>query len=345
MYLGLSKSSCSSLRSQCQWLHFLFSSILVLFLIFIATPTVTKMSWKRTSSSRDWSKDLSTYGGCVYKVSCSSHYSIATNNWAAILYPMWPSVKHQLRYIRDTLFKIFYQTSSEPLSYLYIHLILIKYIKWWRQGEQTNIFMLSTSVPDPHYVRYLKVLGGEMYDYWHSLCLPETSHLQWLSTASNIVYWESELEVSINDAGRSILRPSRTVKHMFCVGHFLRQCPSGSLSPKFRLGHSMGAPWGPLQMIPVGVNHSKTVTSIHDRWCLQVPAEALGTQIRVKITLFGKISVGTCGFMSFSWPKMIPPLVRNFKCQEPAGRGEFTCEFFLQVACRYLLCTQTCAIP
>jgi len=54
-------------------------------------------------------------------------------------------------------------------------------------------------------------------------------------------------------------------------------------------------------MIPAGVNRPETVTSIRDRdgWCPRVPPEALGTQIRVKITLFDKFAAGTRGFTSF----------------------------------------------
>jgi len=50
----------------------------------------------------------------------------------------------------------------------------------------------------------------------------------------------------------------------------------------------------------MGVNPPETITSTCDGWCFWVPAEVLGTQIQVKITLYGNFPAGICEFMGFS---------------------------------------------
>ena len=114
---------------------------------------------------------------------------------------------------------------------------------------------------------------------------------------------------------------------------------------QMELGHSMGAPLGPPQMIPADEMILETNTPICDGWCPQVPGETTETWTQVKITLYGNFIVGICGFMCFLQHKSLPPPIWDFRHSEPAGTGEFTCGFFSQVSCRYPLYTRTCAIP
>jgi len=90
----------------------------------------------------------------------------------------------------------------------------------------------------------------------------------------------------------------------------------------------MGAPQGPLWMIPAGEMIPETNTPIRDGWCPQVPGETTVTRIQVKITLYGKFIAGICRFTYFLQHKSLPPPVRDFRHWEPAGTGEFTCSFF-----------------